>query len=209
MSLSSSLYSAISGLSNLGDSMTVIGDNIANVNTVGFKSSRTTFEDVMVQAVATASGTAQVGRGTSLSDIAGSFAQGSFESTGSPTDLGIVGEGFFVIRDPNSETQDNYYYTRAGNFRFDKDGNLVNPAGYITMGWQLDNSGEDTGLLSDIIVSSFTSPPSETDEMTVVTNLNSNAESKSSTLYTEWDAQGTDSYIGDTAFEHQNIVCGF
>lgn len=206
MSLSSSLYSAISGLSNLGDSMTVIGDNIANINTVGFKASRTSFEDVMVQAVATASGTAQVGRGTSLSDITASFAQGSFESTGSPTDLGIVGEGFFVIRDPNSETQDNYYYTRAGNFKFDKDGNLVNPADYIAMGWQLENNGDDTGLLSDIVVSAFTSPPAETDEMNVVINLNSNAESKSLPLYTEWDAQGTDSYISDAAYEQQTIV---
>ena len=203
MSLSSSLYSAISGLSNLGDSMTVIGDNIANINTVGFKASRTSFEDVMVQAVATATGTAQVGRGTALSDITASFTQGSFESTGLPTDLGIVGEGFFVIRDPDSETQDNYYYTRAGNFKFDKDGNLVNPADYIAMGWQLENNGDDTGLLSDIVVSSFTSPPSETDEMTVVINLNSNAVSKSATLYSAWDAQGTDSYISDAAYEQQ------
>ena len=69
MSLSSSLFSGISGLDALGNAMTVIGDNIANVNTVGFKASRVTFQDVLSQTVATTAGTTQVGRGTSLSDI--------------------------------------------------------------------------------------------------------------------------------------------
>ena len=81
MSLSSALFSGISGLNTLGNSMTVIGDNIANVNTVGFKASRVTFQDVLSQTVATTAGTAQVGRGTSLADITSSFAQGSFDAS--------------------------------------------------------------------------------------------------------------------------------
>ncbi len=92
MSLTSSLYSGISGLTNFGNAMQIIGDNIANVNTVGFKASRVTFQDVLSQTVSTNSGSAQVGRGTALGDITGQFSQGSFESTESPTDLAIGGD---------------------------------------------------------------------------------------------------------------------
>jgi len=144
MSLTSSLFSGISGLSTLGNAMTVIGDNIANISTVGFKASRVTFQDILSQTVSTSAGTAQVGRGTALSDISSSFAQGSFESTNSTTDLGIGGQGFFIVRDPNDEN--NEFYTRAGEFRFDKDGNFVNPSSYIVRGWALDpDTGEDQG----------------------------------------------------------------
>ena len=193
MSLSSSLFSGISGLNTLGNAMTVIGDNIANVNTVGFKASRVTFQDVLSQTVATTAGTAQVGRGTSLADISSSFAQGSFESTDSTTDLAIGGEGFFVVRDPNNE--ENEYYTRAGEFRFDKDGNFVNPACYIVRGWSLDSdTGEDEGSITDITLQSFTSSPRATDNITVITNLDSDAEDKATggtgndiTLSELWD----------------------
>lgn len=106
MSISSSLFSGISGLSTNGNAMSVIGDNIANVNTIGFKSSRTTFQDVLAQSVATSAGTAQIGRGASLSAIDTLFQQGSFESTSSATDLAIGGNGFFIVsprtRRPNT-----------------------------------------------------------------------------------------------------------
>ncbi|MBW1715892.1 MAG: flagellar hook protein FlgE [Deltaproteobacteria bacterium] len=203
MSLSSSLFSGISGLNTLGNAMTVIGDNIANVNTVGFKSSRVTFQDVLSQTVSTVAGTAQVGRGTSLADITSSFAQGSFESTDSTTDLAVGGSGFFMVRDPGNVN--NEYYTRAGEFRFDKDGNFINPAGYIVRGWALDQSGQDTGSITDVTLSSFTSPPSPTDRMTVVTNLDSGSQNSSATLYTEWDAQTTPN-IPDTSYEYQTTV---
>ena len=119
MSLSRSLFSGISGLNSLNTAMTVIGDNIANINTVGFKASRVTFQDILSQTITTASGNmAQVGRGTEVSEISRSFSQGSFESTNSSTDLAIGGEGFFIVRDP--ENEGDQYYTRAGEFRFDK-----------------------------------------------------------------------------------------
>jgi flagellar hook protein FlgE len=205
MSLSSSLFSGISGLSTLGNAMQIIGDNIANVDTVGFKSSRVTFQDVLSQTVATTSGSAQVGRGSSLADISSTFSQGSFESTDSPTDLAIGGEGFFVVRDPNNANND--YYTRAGEFRFDKDGNFVNPAGYIVGGWALDPStGQAYGSLTDIKLSSFTSSPAETQKMTVITNLNSDASDKTTTgLETAWDG-GATTPIASTAYEYQTTV---
>lgn len=204
MSLSSALFSGISGLNTLGNSMTVIGDNIANVNTVGFKGSRVTFQDVLSQTVATTAGTAQVGRGTILADISSSFAQGSFESTNSTTDLAIGGQGFFVVRDPASVNND--YYTRAGEFRFDKDGNFVNPAGYIVRGWGLDaDTGEDYGSITDITLQSFTSSPRETDHVTVIANLDSDATSLTAALETAWDGSAA-SPIGGAAYEYQTSL---
>jgi flagellar hook protein FlgE len=204
MSLSSSLFSGISGLSTLGNAMQIIGDNIANVNTVGFKSSRVTFQDVLSQTVATTSGSAQVGRGSSLADISSTFSQGSFESTDSATDLAIGGEGFFVVRDPNNAN--NEYYTRAGEFRFDKDGNFVNPAGYIVRGWALDpTTGQDYGSMTDITMSSFTSSPSETQKLTAITNLDSDSTSQTKNLETAWDGSAT-TPIASTAYEYQTTV---
>jgi flagellar hook protein FlgE len=204
MSLSSSLFSGISGLSTLGNAMQIIGDNISNVNTVGFKGSRVTFQDVLSQTVATTAGSAQVGRGTSLADISSTFAQGSFESTDSATDLAIGGEGFFVVRDPNNSNND--YYTRAGEFRFDKDGNFVNPAGYIVRGWALDAStGEDYGSMTDITMSSFTSSPAETDKISVITNLDSDATSKTAGLETAWDGSAS-TPMASTSYEYQTTV---
>jgi flagellar hook protein FlgE len=204
MSLSSALFSGISGLSTLGNAMTVIGDNIANVNTVGFKGSRVTFQDVLSQTVATTAGTAQVGRGTILADISSSFAQGSFESTSSTTDLAIGGQGFFIVRDPNSAN--NEYYSRAGEFRFDKDGNFVNPAGYIVRGWALDaDTGEDYGSITDITLQSFTSSPRATDHVTVIANLDSDAVSLTTDLETAWDGTANPP-IGGTAYEYQTSL---
>jgi flagellar hook protein FlgE len=209
MSLSSSLFSGISGLNALGNAMTVIGDNIANVNTVGFKGSRVTFQDVLSQSVATTAGTAQVGRGTSLADISSSFSQGSFESTDSSTDLAIGGAGFFVVRDPNDSN--NEFYTRAGEFRFDKDGNFINPAGYIVRGWELDEvTGEDLGTITDIKMSSFTSSPSETDTLAMIINLDSDATNNSigvDALANKWDGDNVDGdYIGSSDYEYQTTL---
>ena len=202
MALSSALFSGISGLSTLGNAMQIIGDNIANINTVGFKSSTFTFQDLLSQSTSTMSGTSQVGRGTALGDIYSSFTQGSFESTGNTTDLAIGGEGFFVVRESGSE---NLFYTRAGNFRFDKDGYFINPEGYVVQGWVLDEDGEDTGSVTDIVLDSFTSSPSETDQIDIIVNLNSSATSESNPLTSAWDGDGT-TYIADTAYEYQSTV---
>jgi len=133
----SSFFSGISGLIANSSSINVVGNNIANVNTVGFKGSRATFEDVLYQSINGTSGTSQVGRGTALSSVDTSFGQGSFESTSESTDLAIGGKGFFIVRSAEAETN---YYTRAGQFRFDSDGYMTNPAGDILQGRQIDRS---------------------------------------------------------------------
>lgn len=214
MSLSSSLFSGVSGLSNLGNSMNIIGDNIANINTVGFKASRATFQDAISESISTASGSSQVGRGTGLSDINQNFSQGSFESTDSNTDLAIGGEGFFVVRDPNNEQND--YYTRAGQFQFDKDGNFVNPSSYIVQGWALNKAtGENEGSITDITLNSFTSSPQATDKVTAIANLdadglnNSDSTGDNTALSAAWDATDADGdgfVIAESAYEYKTTL---
>ncbi len=203
MSLTSSLFSGISGLNTLGNSMQIIGDNIANVNTIGFKSSGFVFADLLSQSVATQSGSSQVGRGTALNDVASNFGQGSFESTGNATDLGIGGDGFFVLRESSSER---LFYTRAGNFSFDEDGFLTTPGGYVVQGWGLDENGDDVGAVTDISLSSFTSAPEPTDRISIVSNLDSDSVSNTAApMSNAWDALNTPP-IDPTRYEYQTSV---
>ena len=203
MALSSALFSGISGLSTLGNAMQIIGDNIANVNTVGFKSSRFTFQDLLSQSTATMSGTAQVGRGTAMGDITSVFMQGSFESTGNTTDLGIGGDGFFQLRESGSNE---LFYSRAGNFQFDSEGYLVNPEGYVVQGWEMDpDTGQDVGSVTDIVLDSFTSPPEESTQVRLITNLNSDATSQTASLTNAWDADN-DPPVVTSNYQYQSTV---
>ncbi|MDA3786125.1 MAG: flagellar hook-basal body complex protein [Deltaproteobacteria bacterium] len=186
MSISSSLYSSISGLSTMGNAMSVLGDNVANVNTVAYKSSRATFQDVLSQSVSTASGSRQVGRGVTLSTVDGLFAQGSFESSSTPTDMAIGGQGFFMLRGPDSSEAD--MYTRAGEFRFDLEGNLVNPMGYFAQGWTLDTNGDRSGTIGDLNIGKST-PPITTTNVEVIANLDSRIteETSEERLFESWN----------------------
>lgn len=171
MGVSSSLYSSISGLNTMGNAMSVLGDNIANVNTIAFKASRATFQDVLTQSIATAAGSAQIGRGVTLSTVDGIFAQGSFESTATATDMAIGGQGFFMLRAEGSAQAD--VYTRAGEFRFDQEGNLVNPAGHFVQGWNIESAtGQITGTIGDINLGKST-PPVATTAIDVIVNVDS------------------------------------
>ncbi len=138
-----SMFTAISGLKAHQTKMDVIGHNIANVNTVGFKSSRVTFSEFFSQNLAGATGASdvtgrggtnpmQIGLGTSVNSIDINMTTGASQSTGNATDLMINGEGFFIVGD-NSGT----YFTRAGAFGLDATGNLVNSNGLNVMGWDV------------------------------------------------------------------------
>ncbi len=203
MSLSSSLFTGTSGLKNMGNAMQVVGNNLSNLNTIGFKKGRTTFADTLYESVATQAGTAQMGRGMAVGDVAQNFDQGSFESTGNTTDLSIGGDGFFIMRQSNSE---NTFYTRAGNFFFDKAGQLVNPEGYIVQGWNLDEeTGEDVGSITDLVLAEFTSPPKKSEKITAITNLDADAVSKAVVLSNVWDS-GETTYIGSGSYEYQTVI---
>ncbi len=203
MSLSSSLFTGTSGLKNMGNAMQVIGNNISNVNTVGFKRGKSTFADTLYESVATRAGTAQMGRGMAVGSVAQNFGQGSFESTGNTTDISIGGEGFFVMRKRNTE---NMFYTRAGNFHFDKSGQLINPEGYLVQGWRLDDvTGEDVGSIRDIVLDAFTSPPRKSSRLTSINNLDADANSRSVVLSNNWDSSA-DHYMAGTNYEYQSVV---
>nr|MBF0221353.1 flagellar hook-basal body complex protein [Desulfobulbaceae bacterium] len=187
MGVSSSLYASISGLSTMGEAMTVLGDNVANVNTVAFKSSRSTFQDVLSQSVSTAAGSAQVGRGVTLSAIDGLFAQGSFESSSTATDLAIGGQGFFMLRAADSTEADQY--SRAGEFRFNKEGFLITPVGNFVQGWQVSTeTGEREGTIGDIGIGTNT-PPVATQTIEVIANLDSRESNETSEdrLFANWN----------------------
>jgi flagellar hook protein FlgE len=176
MGVSSSLYSGVSGLNANANAMSVIGNNIANANTVGFKSSRAIFGDLLSSQISGSGGASQVGRGVGLSIVDNIFSQGTFENTETNTDLAIEGSGFFIVSDPTSGTAGNFY-TRAGAFRFDAEGFLVNPEGFNVMGYDLDAGGNTVGDLQPIWVNtnSFTQS-GPTANVNLNTNLNSDAQ---------------------------------
>ncbi|HOF34300.1 MAG TPA: flagellar hook protein FlgE [Spirochaetota bacterium] len=148
-----SLFSGVSGLKNHQTRMDVIGNNISNVNTYGFKTSRVTFQDMLSQ---TLSGAAkpeenvggvnpkQVGLGMTIASIDRIFTQGSIQTTGNQTDLAISGDGFFMV-----SNGDKNFFTRAGTFSLDRDGNLVNPAnGLKVQGWMAERNEEGEMILN-------------------------------------------------------------
>ena len=187
----------------MGNGMQVVGNNIANTNTLGFKSGRSTFSDTLYETVSTQAGTAQVGRGMSVGSVTNNFDQGSFESTGNSTDLSIGGNGFFIVRDSDN---DNNYYTRAGNFYFDADGQMINQEGYIVQGWELDSeTGEDQGSITDIVLAAFTSSPEATSKVSAITNLDADATSQAVVLSNVWDSSA-DKYISSSSYEYQTVV---
>ena len=140
MSFIRALFSGVSGIKGHQTMMDVIGNNIANINTIGFKAGRATFAETFSQTLSSATappgesasgiqllrgGTnpMQVGLGTSIGSIDNLFAQGTLQATGQTTDLAVEGEGMFAAR-----IGDNIYYTRAGNFVIDGEGRLIHPA---------------------------------------------------------------------------------
>lgn len=134
-----SLYCGVSGIRTHQTRMDVIGNNVANVNTVGFKGDRVTFYDLFSQVIRGASAPTkdtggtnpmQIGLGVGVSSIDTVHSQGMTESTGRETDVAIDGSGFFIVSSGNER-----YYTRAGAFTWDEQGCLVNPAGLKVMGW--------------------------------------------------------------------------
>ena len=175
MSITSSFYSALSGLDAHAIAMQVIGDNVANVHTTGFKSSTAHFEDILGQSLSGVTGSNQTGAGTKVSTVDLDFFQGSFQTTNVSTDVAINGKGLFVLADPNS---DEHFYTRAGHFTLDNQGYYVNTHGYRVQGYLYDGLGENLiETLSDIQIDQNSMiPPIATTEMEMVVNLDAGAD---------------------------------
>src|SRR3712207_5333391 len=189
-----SLFSGISGLRAHQQMMDVTGNNIANVNTTGFKTSQTTFQDTLSQMVRAsgapqgqAGGTnpAQIGLGVKLGSISTNFGQGAAQTTGKSTDLMIQGDGFFVVRSGGEQL-----YTRAGAFDWDSNGSLVTTNGNVVQGWMATNGVLNTGGAPGNITLPLgqTIAPQATSRMSLVGNLSDS------------DAVGTTKDIQTTVF---------
>lgn len=176
-----SLYSGVSGLKNHQTRMDVVGNNISNVNTTGFKSSRVTFSDTLSQTLSGASSPTsnigginpkQIGLGSATASIDTLFTDGSVQSTGVNTDLCLSGNGLFIVKNGDS-----VYYTRNGNFKFDANGYYVNSDGLKVQGWCASTPGgtyDTKAQPSEInIPSGETMAAAATTETKFTKNLNS------------------------------------
>lgn len=175
----SSMYSGISGLKMHQKKMDVIGNNIANVNTIGYKKGQVTFKEVFSQTVKGAGGAQggkggtnpqQVGLGGQLGSINTIHTQGAVQRTDNPTDLMIDGEGYFMISDDASFN--NRYYTRAGNFTLDNNGSLVTADGFKVLGY---NNGEVSPVQINF---TETVPPISSSYIEIIGNLDDRQEIK-------------------------------
>ncbi|MDA9792955.1 flagellar hook protein FlgE [Bacteriovoracaceae bacterium] len=222
MSILSSLNVGVTGLQAAGGSMTVIGDNIANAGTFGFKASRAEFQDMLSKSLKGIDGGDQMGSGTKLAHITPIFTQGNINRTESITDLAVNGNGFFAVEAPFGRG-----FTRDGSFRFDKEGALINSDGYKVLGFQSDEAGEVTNKLGEIKVGNTTIPASATKDITMTANLDSrekvmafNAEdpdktSNFNTSMTVFDNVGTQRVVSmyfnksaDNTWEYHAMVDG-
>lgn len=178
-----SMNSAVSALRNHQLRMDVIGNNIANVNTIGYKSSRVTFKDSLSQMLRGASGPdasrggtnpQQVGLGMDLSSVDTLFTTGVPDRTDRGLDVMVNGEGFFMVSADG--TDNGMYYTRAGNFDIDEDGNLVNADGLRVLGYTIDENDKITNNIGGIKVPLADSyPPKATGSVVMEGNLDSRA----------------------------------
>jgi flagellar hook protein FlgE len=167
MSITKTLYTGVAGLSAHGTALGVVGDNIANINTTGYKAERTVFADLLGRSMMMMD---QPGSGVKLLKIRRSFSQGTLLTTDSPTDLAINGKGFFIVAGQMGG-QDANFYTRAGQFTLDKDGNMVNPQGFVVQGYLANADGTIDNQLTDLTIANSVLPPSKTTIVEISTNL--------------------------------------
>jgi flagellar hook protein FlgE len=165
----SSFSTALSGLLADSTALDVVGDNLANMNTQGFKANTVQFEDALTAATASL----QIGAGVGSVSTNRQFTQGSLQTTNGPLDAAIQGNGFFVVRDPSGATM----YTRAGDFSVDSSGYVVTKTGDRVQGWTAVNGVlTPSGAVSDILMPTLTAQaPSATTQMTLTANLDASA----------------------------------
>jgi flagellar hook protein FlgE len=178
-----SLYTAISGTKAQQNALDATSNNIANAQTTGYKRERANFADLLNTFYVAGGNVSYIGHGAYVTGYQNIMTQGAFETTGKATDLAINGNGFFIVRDPNAydDPYDNYNdqfrYTRAGEFTIDSEGNLVTPTGQILQGIKRDENGNfapvTPGNLTDVNLKGFeVIPAKETTAGALSFNLN-------------------------------------
>ena len=172
MSLLTSLSAGTTGLASASAELSVVSDNLANTNTVGFKAGRAAFEDVLAQSVVGGGG--DVGLGSRLSAVQKIITQGALANTGLSTDLALEGSGYFILRG-SALGRFGQYYSRAGQLTMDRNGFLVNLDGLRVQGYGADPSGAITSAFGDLQVGTGSSQPRATSTITLRTNLQADA----------------------------------
>jgi len=172
MSLLSALSAGTTGLEASSLELSVVGDNIANSNTIGFKAGRAAFEDALSQSVI--GGTGEIGLGTRFEAVQKILTQGALTSTGIATDLALQGSGYFIVNGSHNGQTANFY-TRAGQFTVDSDGYLVNLEGLRIQGFPADPTGTVSGIPGDLQVGTASAQPLATSQITVKANLQADA----------------------------------
>ncbi len=169
MSILTSLFTGASGLGAHGDAIGVVGDNIANASTIGYKASRASFEDTLGGAAANGQ---RYGNGVRMAGPETLFGQGSLQQTGNSLDFAIRGNGFFAVAG-NHGGVDGSYYTRDGRFHVDDKGVIVNSQGLRLQGYVMDATGKLSSAAGDLALAGQESPPNATTSVQIATNLDS------------------------------------
>jgi flagellar hook protein FlgE len=167
-----SFTTALTGLTAAELGVNVVGNNLANLNTTGFKASTVAFADIVAQSLGLGTSQTSAGLGAQATAIQ-NFTQGAIQTTNGAFDAAIQGDGFFIVRDPSGLVN----YTRAGNFQVDANGNLVTQAGQNVQGWVSTNGALNTnGAISNIVIpSGALRQPTATTTMSVNMNLDASA----------------------------------
>jgi flagellar hook protein FlgE len=171
MGVFSSLYTGVSGMTAQGEALGVIGDNIANASTVGFKASRAEFQDIMSKSLKGILGGNQIGRGVKVGAVNPILSQGNVDPTEKATDLSISGDGYFVLRGGDGES-----FTRDGSFHFDKEGYLVTNDNQRVQGFEADENGKVINKTGDIKFPRVLTPAKATAKMKLELNLDSRSD---------------------------------
>lgn len=181
MSINKAMYAGVSGLSTESATLSIVGENVANTNTIGFKRSRATFENILGGAVGAPDNT---GGGVRLGRAQQIFAQGALINTGQATDVALSGDGFFVVNGTVGGVSGNFY-TRAGQLTVRNDGVVVNPQGMAVQGYTPRADGTFDSSVGSIQLSTAQLPPKPTGKMTITANLDAAA----ATPTAAWDPQ--------------------
>ncbi len=185
----------LSGLSAADKNLQVIGNNVANSNTVGFKSSTAQFADVYANSLG-GGGSSQIGIGVTVAAVTEQFAQGNITTTSNPLDLAINGQGFFRVSSGSTIS-----YTRDGEFQLDKNGYIVNALGQNLTGYSATNGVVTPGSLTNLQISTASLPPKASTTTGVGANLSSSATPPATTPFNPADSTSYNFSIPETLYD--------
>src|SRR5690349_397406 len=185
----SAMNTGVSGLQAEDQALGVVGDNISNVDTVGFKSQRAVFEDVLGHSILAGTSSGLPGSGVRIGSVQQMFTQGSISNTGVSTDVALSGDGFFVVNGTVDGITGNFY-TRAGQMHIDANGYLVNPTGLNVQGYAANADGTLQAAVTSLKVPTASLAPHATTSATVTANLDTNLNAKDGAIIAAaWDPQ--------------------